>query len=417
MEKIYMEEFKKQKRQKFDFSVVLSFVVAVMAVFSLATFGIVTNQGTDTVSYAAPVSSDTFTLKMGKKVFAYNDATAMTKAYLMETYFYDTANNPENVVYCIERNKNVEDNKSYKQIVATREGTKDLFGQDNDEGIKYLLGIGSNKASLQAVTDYDDNVDVWVVQSAIWYYLNDKYSAVDAYKLRVGTDTNAYLDDKAVMDIDGTVYLSFTDPTATAPDAFQGYNGLTGPNGKIMALVNNAKAATSAGNRVIVTKADDTISKTDDKKYYQSSLITVSADPANSLLGYDISLSGLEGAVAIGEDGEVINTTNIAPGTKFYLRVPAEKVTETVQKVSVNVTGHFSGASGTYYYVESDANLQRMASVKPGDVLGGIEVEFIGTPDTGMNVAQTIYFIGLIILLCGVGIVYANAKPVKSKQQ
>ena len=32
-------------------------------------------------------------------------------------------------------------------------------------------------------------------------------------------------------------------------------------------------------------------------------------------------------------------------------------------------------------------------------------------PDTGMNTAQTIYFIGLIVLLSGVGIIYANAKP------
>lgn len=40
----------------------------------------------------------------------------------------------------------------------------------------------------------------------------------------------------------------------------------------------------------------------------------------------------------------------------------------------------------------------------------------VGSPDTGMNAAQTIYFIGLIVLLCGVGIVYANTKPVESKQ-
>ena len=33
-----------------------------------------------------------------------------------------------------------------------------------------------------------------------------------------------------------------------------------------------------------------------------------------------------------------------------------------------------------------------------------------------MNTAQTIYFIGLIVLLCGVGIVYANVKPVEAKQ-
>ena len=37
------------------------------------------------------------------------------------------------------------------------------------------------------------------------------------------------------------------------------------------------------------------------------------------------------------------------------------------------------------------------------------------SPDTGMTTAQTIYFIGLIVLLCGVGIIYANAKPVEEK--
>ena len=31
-----------------------------------------------------------------------------------------------------------------------------------------------------------------------------------------------------------------------------------------------------------------------------------------------------------------------------------------------------------------------------------------------MSAAQTIYFIGLIVLLCGVGIVYANAKPIEN---
>ena len=50
------------------------------------------------------------------------------------------------------------------------------------------------------------------------------------------------------------------------------------------------------------------------------------------------------------------------------------------------------------------------------DVSGGLSIEIVGAPDTGMNTAQTIYFIGLIVLLCGVGIVYANAKPVDARQ-
>ena len=79
-----------------------------------------------------------------------------------------------------------------------------------------------------------------------------------------------------------------------------------------------------------------------------------------------------------------------------------------------NVTYHNN--SGTYYVSDERQKVVTVTGATK-DVSSGTEVEFIGTPNTGMNAAQTIYFIGLIILLCGVGIVYANARPVKSKQQ
>ena len=55
MEKIYMEENHRQTKKKrgLDASVVLSFVVAVFAVCSLALYGVASNQNTG-VSYAAP---------------------------------------------------------------------------------------------------------------------------------------------------------------------------------------------------------------------------------------------------------------------------------------------------------------------------------------------------------------------------
>ena len=67
MEKIYMEENKKQKRgkqrqQSVDFSVVLSFVVAIFAIVSIGAFAIASNQGNN-VSYAAP-TPDTFSMVM-----------------------------------------------------------------------------------------------------------------------------------------------------------------------------------------------------------------------------------------------------------------------------------------------------------------------------------------------------------------
>ena len=416
-----MEENKSNKSGKrlFNFSIVLSFAVSIFAVFSLACAGIAMSQGTG-VSYALPVDTDTFTLKMGKKIFAYDSAADMTKAYIMETYFYNTANDVSKTVFCIEREKEVVNNSAYKKISTVRSGATDV---SKDKGLIYLLGIGSDPTSLEKVSDYGNDVNIWVVQSAIWYYLNSKYGAADAtYKLHKGTGTNAYLDDKAVIELADKVYLSISDNvTATAPAAnsFQSYTGLTGQEGAIMKLVNEANNYT--GPRLTVTKDSDEVSKTEDGNYYQSALITVVGN--GGLATYDISLSGIEGAIVVNENGEELGTTNVPAATKFYVRIPTTKATESVQKVNVGITGHFtsggtdeSGKGIEYYYVEGSDELQRMASTKPGDVADGIEVEFVVSPDTGMNTTQTIYFIGLIVLLCGVGIVYANAKPLENKQ-
>ena len=62
--------------------------------------------------------------------------------------------------------------------------------------------------------------------------------------------------------------------------------------------------------------------------------------------------------------------------------------------------------------------LQKVITVTSSTTLTGdaTTMEVTGVPDTGVSSAQTIYFVGLIVLLCGVGIVYANAKPVQVKQ-
>ena len=134
-----------------------------------------------------------------------------------------------------------------------------------------------------------------------------------------------------------------------------------------------------------------------------------------TLKNYTISLNGIEGAKAVDEDGNEL-TGAVTPGTKFYVRIPAEKVTKNVQKVVVSVDGKFTTLEGKYY--NAAGNYQRVVSVKTGEktISKGTDVEFVGTDDTGMTTVQTIYFIGLIVLLCGVGIVYANAKPVQVKQ-
>ena len=424
MEKIYMEESKKQKKSSMNFSVVLSFVVAIFAVFSLGAFGIITNQGTG-VSYAA-VTGDSFTLKYGNQIISTANVGGVDYYYNFHTY-NDGTNSIQHQIFCIERDLNVEENSTYNRTSAnratgpaipTRGAEKTIEGYDisQDVGLRYLLSVGQSESQRKAINS-NDIASAWVVQSAIWKYLAQKYPSVEAFKLLVYSDDYNELDDSKVINSD-TVTIKES-PSATGVV----YNGL---NTKVNELVTKANAATNP--KIVVTKASDEVSKTEDGKYYQSALITVVGDPSDNFTSYDVTLTipkTIGEASIVLEDGTVVEQAAgseetavygpIAAGKKFYVRVPVEKVGEEVQNIKVSVSGKFEDL-GIYYYKTGDDKLQRMASVVPGTVSGGTEVEFVGSPDTGMNAAQTIYFIGLIVLLCGVGIVYANAKPVEAKQ-
>ena len=188
MEKIYMEESKKQKKSVMNFSVVLSFVVAIFAVFSLGAFGIVTNQGTG-VSYAA-VTGDSFTLS-AVPVSSSNESGQM---YGFEFYYSGTAS-IQNQIFCIERNLNVEPNQGYSRESSIRPtGQTGLVNTDgqgititnspditSDYGLMRLLAIGQSESQRKEISE-DDTVSGFVVQSAIWKYLATKYQNAEAFK-------------------------------------------------------------------------------------------------------------------------------------------------------------------------------------------------------------------------------------------
>lgn len=401
MEKIYLEENKKQnkKRSVIDTSVVLSFVVAIFAVFSLAMAGLSMNQKSG-VSYAAPTTSATgFTLKYevsqtGQDV-KYIAEDENNHYYVFPMYYADSIGTG-NQVFCIERNRDVVNNSGYTK------------SQDEitDPGLLYLLGLGYNDRDLKKINanfDYPDDIDGWVIQSAIWYYLANKYQAQDEYKLKQFTGEQGELyDDKAVMEATGTVLIKHGAEDSGTPYLHTAE--------AITTLVANAKNAVAP--RISVTVENNEYSKTSDNKFFVSALVNVVGEPASSLENFDIAVTGIKGATIIDQDGKEIGLTNITPGTKLYVRVPVENVTEKGQTVRLDITGHF--ASGTAYKYVSNESPQKMALVGPLNKQQGVELVF--SPDTGMNTTQTIYFIGLIVLLCGVGIVYANAKPVQVKQ-
>ena len=404
MEKIYMEESKKQKKSVMNFSVVLSFVVAIFAVFSLAMFGIVSNQGTG-VSYAATLG-DSFTLTKGPDITVYSgDPDADGTKFLAANNYYSSSDmSLKSQVFCVER-PNITVGTTYTKTSAARSGVTNIIEQESVKpGLMFLLGLPTSGRDISEITGYPDaNVNAWVIQSAVWLYLSEKTSD-DVYKL-FKDDTND-ADDKVVLDSD-VVFIEIGD------GALKRYTGLTGRNGAIRKLVNEANETSSVAAKVNVEKADGEFAKTDDGQYYQSPAITVTGEPSSTLEGYTVSVSGIDNVLVVDENGNEVPNNKLAAGNKFYIRVPADKVTKQEQTLKINVKGHFTAAEA-YYYVSDSTDHQRMANVEPGDRDGALEL--VISDDTGMNVTQTIYFIGLIVLLCGVGIVYANAKPVEAKQ-
>ena len=402
MEKIYMEDNNsQQKRYSVDFSVILSFVFAVLAVFSIATYGIVTIQGTDVVSYAAPIASTTGnSFNFGIAGYLQSSGTEgffRIPAYVVKnsdgTYSHD------NPVFCVEHNVNPPgDGQTLTKSSAIE-----------DYGLLYILNntYANGVSVVNDVTgltgDNKRYVEEWVTQAAVWMYL---------YETKGDTTVNG---------AKGATSLSYVSQDLSSSETIYPPTGVTPVNlytTYVQPLVSAAEDV--SGKKILsVDPQNNEIKKTTDDKYYETPLINVSGNPSSDLKTFDVTISGVEGAILVDEDRNDLNATAIPAGKKFYVRVPIEKITDSTKSLTINVIGHFETLAGNYFTsTEDDLALQRVVTVTGAtkDVQAGTTFEFAATEDTGMNSAQTIYFIGLIVLLCGVGIVYANAKPVESKQ-
>ena len=398
MEKIYMEESKKQKRSLFNYSVVLSFAVAIIGVFSIGLFGIVSTQKNGLISYAAPLTSDTFNFVKSDgvtgKITSYT-SSGTSGPFSVPKYYADTAKTIP--VFCVEYRADTENGVTYTKGSVI-----------DDYGLLYLLNHTSANSGV-TVTEYNNSsLETYITQVSIWMYLYEKEKKD---KGSVASSSMNYLSDDDLTNIKTAVRIvDFDDENKN----FQLSEG-TIYDTYIKPLVTSALNATNYAS-VSVNAASTDISKTDDEKYYQSDVITVNGDPSSSMQSFDVSVEGIDGVIVINENGETISSLkNLPVGTKFRIRVPVEKVTETAQNAKINVTGHFDSLTGNYYTNETKQKVVTVTGTTI-DAKSGTEIEFVGVPDTGMNGIQTIYFIGLVVLLCGVGIVYANAKPVKNNQ-
>lgn len=313
-------------------------------------------------------------------------------------------------VFCLERNIDFAANTTYNKGAAIE-----------DNGLLYLLAETSSDINI---IDYmydeeiSDAVKTWVSQVSIWVYLN-----------KIGAENNSLSDDdlQKIMNAktiytnsvssgykaDGTKVDLLENPVTTDDDTF--YERWVEP------LVDEAMSVRQLSNKTVKINKGDTVSLTSDDKYYQSSAISVVGSPSDYFVSFALKLeSAPEGTIVVDANGTKIDEEFLSymfPGEKFYIRVPVDKVTEENKDIKFSVTGTFESYEGNYYVA---ANAQTIASVDSSyvDVQTGAQFSLNYTPDvpdTGLSTAQTVYFIGLIVLLSGIGIVYANVKPSESK--
>lgn len=435
MEKIYEEKSYSQKSSKLGFSVVLSFVVAAFAIVSLIVVGF------DQISYADPDTDDeedaaveNLSVYWGyynssKELVLDSGGGSNTPAFVRQSTgagsnfdirrIFTKIDGDPMEVFCIESVKDSVDSDPYALDNETYQ---------NDPGINYILNQSHitnpdsfivspytkyptthpdpDKAGKQlSAADYD-SLEYYATQVAIWIYqYEDEQHRYDTSKL-TEEKYNAFKSSGVISTTD-SIYM---EPLYDS-NLYTKY---------ISQVVDHAKTAKLAPSVSIKSDpAEVKAEKLEDGKYYRAGKFYIETD--GDLKEYYISLSGDIGADAYVTDldgNKIDYLTPLSPSDEFYVVAPGNKLTEEEQSVYIQVTTVFNDyRKGNFYLVTGNATRQGIvapSSINP-KVTKGRYIYFMVTPDTSMSTAQTIYFVGLIVLLCGVGIIYANAKPVEEK--
>lgn len=314
------------------------------------------------------------------------------------------------------------DSTSKYQLYCSDENNKEL-GEDTltkenrmEYGIAYILlnshptkslisGIAAtdsmNVANYCAKTA-DDMINTWITQQAIWGFQgtssSKKFTSKDLkYSVKVDPDSS----------------------TDSSCDVIK-HNGniLSGDKlwtDYVQKLIDQAKSVQDPANATLTVVASDGWSKIDGG--YKSSLISIATSNSEAkITNFSLSISGApQGVRVYTEAGNDItdNLNNIAAGTKIYV-VVSEEAAKSGPKFTINASANITYNSA-YRYVDLTAKHQPSVLVGPETKQIAASVSLTVVPDTASSIANSIYFVGFLILITGIGIIYANVKTKKEQ--
>ena len=413
MEKIYMENNNNNKKNsifqqvfKSQLSKKLSVAMVLVSFFSFLMMGV------GNVSYAAPAEipegglGNSFTTgPVGSQINGYGGTEAFP------VFMYSTTTGIP--IFCLQRDVPFLANTTLTKTEAIE-----------DQGLLYTMANTYPHVTLkdQNGEEFPIEVQTWIAQATIWEYL---YESGEDYNQSTSGGTS-----QNVGNIQKVYQLNFDTKDAAEPwcDVTGCYASSAEANSKVTfyekyikdVVANAMKTDVSVNGSMTMSIANQEISITDDEKYYQTAMVTVGSNNPSSLVSSSVSVdivSAPDGTILVDENGQEIEDTSGI--TKFYVRIPVKSVTEDNKVVELSASGTFRTYQGDYY---TATGAQTVSTVYTTDEprSTGLEIPINYTPsvpDTGMNLAQSIYFIGLLVLLCGVGIIYANTKPKEKQQQ
>lgn len=422
MEKIYIENNKQNNNKNFlhSKSVLGTFALAIIAVIAIVIVGV--NQ----TSYAIPEVTNPLPDEFVTADIDVSETVNTSPTSHPVNPYRTTAEYGSLQLFCMQPSRNFVGGITYKKDAKI-----------TDYGLLYLLAKLSSDEYDKKFDGYTNQtlrkaVKNWTSQVAIWMYLNDSRVTPDAavknYTFTDGVQEKIVSAKMLTIANDTTCSNLFGYTVAGVcgdADTFNSTTIATFYDTYVKSLVNEAISNKNTPNKVLKINKTDTISVTSDEKYYQTSQISITVTPEDNFNGYSIKLdSAPDGSFIADVNGNKIEDsklTNMAGTDRFYIRVPIDKVNEKNKTIKFSVTGSFTTLEGNYYIGKDETTeYQTVAAVETvtNNVQTGAEIPLNYTPevpDTGLSTAQTVYFIGLIVLLSGIGIIYANVKPSESK--
>ena len=379
---------------------------SLLAIFSILTMSIAQVSfaiGTDYPEQLTQSSMDTeMQLKDSSKQYAIPNGGIKPK--------YAMANGKKVPVYCLEIWAEFPTSAYPKTFDKTSEQTYMTPGVA--ALLTYADSVEGPFGKVLSDTPDSNKAEQASVQLALWLYLYTKN--VNDYQNKVAQ----------VHKAGGTAAQFYMDSTSEAKIYSYPVYGA-----KIKQLVQFARDHEGDFNSPSVGVSTENPSWSTEGDYKVSEGITLNISPIETLESFNITINDdvPEGTVILVGDeeftkdqlGENKSFTKADASKTIKIKVPISQITNTKGNISLGVTTRHMKYNG-WEYKTDNGSTQKIASGKPVPESADHQInvtieEKVEVPETAQNSSVALYIIGLIVLLCGIGIVYANVNPTKQK--